>query len=110
MTDIRLELQAATSPSRDLDHKIAKALNYIVYPDYLIPSFTTDYNFSIKYIESRGCDWIMALANDGVTPYATVGNVKDCYGITPLLSLWLAYTRLLFGDERVIDSRREAFL
>lgn len=99
--DIRILLQNATEPSLELDTAIALALNS---PPSYTPHFTTNYSFSIQYVESKGYDWIIGNVNGqiGGTPYAQVGCTKDkaSFSATPLLSLWLAILRLELGDER----------
>lgn len=69
-------------------------------------NLTKDYNFTIKYIEEKGYDWIMGNVNGhmGGTPYGCVGVTEDkaSYSATPLLSLWLSYFRLELGDERKV--------
>jgi hypothetical protein len=102
--NVTQELQKAEKPNRELDKLIADTICYYYNVESEIPRFTSDYTFSIKYIEKRGFDWVMGNVNGqvGGTPYAHVGVPydKSSYSGTPLLSLWLSYIRTNFGDER----------
>ncbi len=100
--DIRVLLQKADTPSRELDIEIA---NFLGINNVDPPVFTTNYNLAISIIEANECDWIMGNVNGqvGGTPFARVActDDKSSYSGTPLLSLWLSYARFKLGDERV---------
>jgi hypothetical protein len=98
--DIRQVLQEADSYTKEVALAIRDAL---VLQKFMVDA--SSYDHTITFMESQDLDWIIANVNGhlGGTPYAQVGNVKDSYAATPMLSLWLAYFRFKLGDERISD-------
>jgi hypothetical protein len=95
--DIRQILQEEESCTSKVSDAIVDALSLQAHEIDVC-----SYDDTIAFIEKQDLDWVIANVNGhmGGTPYAQVGYVKDNYAATPLRSLWLAYFRFKFGDER----------